>query len=107
MIKVSKFNERITILKMTKKKNEFFEWVETYEPMTTIWCSIKQQYFREYVESVGTILENTMNFSIRYEQRFELDQSMRVRFKGNDYEIVTILEGSFDRDYTTIVAKRL
>lgn len=107
MIPTQRFNERITILKMEKSKNEFFEWVETYVPLTTIWCSIKQQYFREYTETIGTILENTMNFSIRYEQRFELNQSMRIEFKGNQYEIVTILEGSYAQDFTTIVAKRV
>lgn len=107
MIPTNKFNERITFLKLEKHKNEYFEWVEEYVPLATIWCSIKQQYFREYVESIGTVLENTMNFSIRYDQRFEINQSMRIEFKGNQYEIINILEGSYARDFTTIVAKRV
>ena len=100
-------NQKITIQEKTKAKNDKFEWVTTWVDKATIWCSVKQQYFRDFKETYGTALEDTTNFVVRYEQRFQLQNDMRVVYKGVNYEIVSILEGSYDRDFTTLVCKRV
>jgi SPP1 family predicted phage head-tail adaptor len=107
LIQTQRLDRRIDILKYTKTKNEFFEWVETWEKERAVWCSVKQQYFRDYQETFGTKLENTVNFIVRYETGLYFDNSKRISYNGKTFEIINILEGSFARDFTTIVAKQV
>lgn len=106
-IATQRLDQRIDIQTKTTTKNEFFEWVTTWETKHTIWCSVKQQYFKDFKESYGTALQDTTNFIIRYEQSFQLQNDMRIVYNNVNYEIVSILEGSFQRDFTTVVCKRV
>nr|DAT36908.1 MAG TPA: head-tail joining protein [Caudoviricetes sp.] len=36
-----------------------------------------------------------------------VSKSNRIEFKGKQYRIEDILEGSFDRDFTTLVCKQM
>lgn len=106
-IKTSKLNQRITLLVKTRSRNEFFEWIETWNPDRKMWCSVKQQYFKDYQDTYGTTLANTTNFIIRYDTGQLVSKSNRIEFKGKQYRIEDILEGSFDRDFTTLVCKQV
>lgn len=106
-IKTQRLDRRISILNHTAHKNEYFEWIEDWEIERTIWCSVKQQYFKDYQETFGTVLENTTNFIVRYDTGKYIDISKRILFNNRTYEVINILEGSFDRDFTTIVAKEV
>ena len=106
-IKTSKLNQRITLLVKTRLRNEFFEWIDTWTADRKIWCSVKQQYFKDYQENYGTTLANTTNFIIRYDAGQLVSKSNRIEFKGKQYRIEDILEGSFDRDFTTLVCKQV
>ncbi len=61
-----------------------------------IWCSVKQQYFKDYQDTYGTTLANTTNFIIRYDTGQLVSKSNGIEFKGKQYRIEDILEGSFD-----------
>lgn len=100
-------NQKIIIQEKTQHKNENFEWVTEWTDKATIWCSVKQQYYKDFQQTYGTSLQDTTNFVVRYEQRFQLQNDMRVVYNGINYEIVSILEGSYDRDFTTLVCKRV
>ena len=98
---------RIQILKQEATKNEFFEVIYGWVPVKTIWCSVKQQYFKDYQQTFGTTLENTTNFIIRYDSGKYVTVGNRIMFKNRMYRIINILEGSFDRDFTTLVCKEV
>lgn len=106
-IPVQKLDKRISVLGKHEHKNEYFEWVVDYTEERKVWCSVKQQYFREYQETFGTLLENTTNFIVRYDTGKYFDITKRIVFQSKTYEIINILEGSYDRDYTTLVAKQV
>lgn len=106
-INVQRLDRRIQILKQEKSRNEFFEVVMNWTPVKTIWCSVKQQYFKDYQQTFGTTLENTTNFIIRYDAGQFVDVGNRVMFNKRMYRIINILEGSFDRDFTTLVCKEV
>lgn len=106
-IPTQRLDRKISIQDKTTRKNEYYEWVTDWETKANILCSVKEQYFKDYKESLGTVLEDTTNFIIRYEQQFQIDNSMRVVYKGVNYDIIQVLEGSFQRDFTTLVCKRV
>lgn len=106
-VATQRLDKRIDIQEKTTHKNEYYEWVTDWETKSSIWCSVKEQYFKDYKESLGTVLEDTTNFIIRYEQHFQIDNSMRVVYNGVKYDIIQVLEGSFQRDFTTLVCKRV
>lgn len=107
LIPTQRLDRRIDILKFTKTKNEYFEWIEEWSVEKQVWCSVKQQYFKDYQETFGTALENTVNFIVRYETGLYFDNTKRISYGGKTFEIINILEGSYARDYTTIVAKQI
>lgn len=106
-ITVQRLDRRIQILKQEATKNEFFEIIYGWVPIKTIWCSVKQQYFKDYQQTFGTTLENTTNFIIRYDSGKYVNVGNRIMFKNRMYRIINILEGSFDRDFTTLVCKEV
>nr|DAM14257.1 MAG TPA: Putative head tail adaptor [Caudoviricetes sp.] len=107
LIPTQRLDRKISIQHKTTHKNEYYEWVTDWETKATVWCSVKQQYFKDYKEALGTVLEDTTNFIIRYEQQIHIDNSMRVVYNGVNYDIIQVLEGSFQRDFTTLVCKRV
>lgn len=107
LIPTQRLDKRLEILTFTKTKNEYFEWVETWTTERKVWGSVKQQYFRDYQETFGTTLQNTTNFIVRYETGKYFDNSKRILLDGRTYAIEDILEGSYARDFTTIIAKEV
>lgn len=106
-ITVQRLDRRIQILKQEQTKNEFFEIINCWVPIKTIWCSVKQQYFKDYQQTFGTTLENTTNFIIRYDSGKYVNVGNRIMFNNRMYRIINILEGSFDRDFTTLVCQEV
>lgn len=105
LIPTQRLDKRISIMKKTQHKNENYEWVTSWEIDRTIWCSVKTQYFRDYEKALGTVLENTVNFIVRFDQSKPITNDLRVQYNGQNYEIIDVLEGTYIRDFTTIIAK--
>lgn len=106
-IKTARLDRRIDILKEERTKNEYFEWVTAWTKERSIWCSVKHQYFRDYQETYGTTLQNSTNFIVRYDTGKMITKQNRIMFQSKQYRIEDILEGSFDRDFTTLVCKQV
>lgn len=105
-IATQRLDRRIQLLNQENTRNEYFEVVMTWTPVKTIWCSVKQQYFKDYQQTFGTTLKNTTNFIVRYDTGKSISLDQRIRFNNVDYRIIDILEGSFDRDFTTLVCSQ-
>lgn len=107
LIKTARLDRRIKILSKVATKNEWHEQVTTWLPKKTLWASVRQQYFRDYQETYGTTLQNSVNFIIRYDAGKFVTKEDHVEFQGHQFRIEDILEGSFDRDFTTLVCVRM
>jgi SPP1 family predicted phage head-tail adaptor len=93
---------RIIILKPVKITDDNGFETETYENFKTVWASISNLYGREYFEAATLNAEKTVKFTIRYIDG--IDNSMRISFKGKQYEITFIDNIKYENRFIEIRA---
>lgn len=106
-IPFEKLDRRIEIQEKIDGKDAHFQPTVTYRKVHECWASFQDQYLRDMVATVGTTLENTVTFVIRYDQKVEVTRSHFIYFEGKRYNIIRVNKGQYNRDYTTIVAKEV
>lgn len=105
LIKTSDLRERVSFLEKKTIKDDRGQ-VKTVEvEVATVWASIKEQMFKDKVATVGTVLEGTISFIIRYKQDFDINTNMKVKWNNEEYEIVDYSKGVFGQDFTVISAR--
>ncbi|TNW83643.1 phage head closure protein [Enterococcus faecium] len=107
LIQTSDLSQRIDFIKDTRVKDEDGQLVTTPETVFSCWASVQTQRLSDVRTSVGTALEGTLTFIIRYQQKGELENDMKVKWRGKLFEIITITKGEFAKDFTTIIAKEV
>lgn len=107
LIQTSDLSQRIDFIKDTRVKDEDGQLVTTPETVFSCWASVQTQRLSDVKASVGTALEGTLTFIIRYQQKAELENDMKVKWRGKLFEIITITKGEFAKDFTTIIAKEV
>lgn len=113
VISMSKFTEtgklsqRIEFIKDKTAKDDNGQLIITPESVFSCWASVQTQRLSDVKVSVGTILEGTLTFIIRYQQKAELQNDLKVKWQGKIFEIITITKGEFAKDFTTVIAKEV
>ncbi|MDT6277985.1 phage head closure protein [Enterococcus faecium] len=107
LIQTSDLSQRIDFIKDTTVKDEDGQLVTTPETVLSCWACVQTQRLNDVKTSIGTALEGTLTFIIRYQQKVELENDMKVRWKGKTFEIITITKGEFAKDFTTVIAKEV
>ncbi|MDT2675046.1 phage head closure protein [Enterococcus dongliensis] len=107
LIQTSDLSQRIDFIKDTTVKDEDGQLVTTPETVFSCWASVQTQRLSDVKASIGTVLEGTLTFIIRYQQKAELENDMKVKWKGKTFEIITITKGEFAKDFTTVIAKEV
>lgn len=107
LIQTSDLSQRIDFIKDTIVKDEDGQLVTTPETVFSCWSCVQTQRLSDVKASIGTVLEGTLTFIIRYQQKSELTNDMKVRWKGKTFEIITITKGEFAKDFTTVIAKEV
>ncbi|EMF0487739.1 phage head closure protein [Enterococcus faecium] len=107
LIQTSDLSQRIDFIKDTTVKDEDGQLVTTPETVLSCWACVQTQRLSDVKASIGTVLEGTLTFIIRYQQKVELENDMKVRWKGKTFEIITITKGEFAKDFTTVIAKEV
>lgn len=107
LIQTSDLSQRIDFIKDTTVKDEDGQLVTTPETVFSCWASVQTQRLSDVKASIGTALEGTLTFIIRYQQKKELENDMKVKWKGKTFEIITITKGEFAKDFTTVIAKEV
>lgn len=107
LIQTGNLNQRIKFVRDTRVKDEDGQLVTTPETVFSCWASVQTQRLSDVKASVGTALEGTLTFIIRYQQKAELENDMKVKWRGKLFEIITITKGEFAKDFTTIIAKEV
>ncbi|EOT29755.1 phage head closure protein [Enterococcus durans] len=107
LIQTSDLSQRIDFIKDKTVKDEDGQLVTTPEIVFSCWSCVQTQRLSDVKASIGTVLEGTLTFIIRYQQKAELENDMKVKWKGKTFEIITITKGEFAKDFTTIIAKEV
>lgn len=105
--KTGKLTHRIQFIKEKTGKDEDGQPIKTSETVFSCWASIQTQRLSDVKASLGTVLEGTLTFIIRYQQKAELQNDLKVKWQGKTFEIITITKGEFAKDFTTIIAKEV
>lgn len=107
LIQTNDLDQRIEFVQDTTVKDEDGQLVTTPETVFSCWASVQTQRLSDVKASIGTVLEGTLTFIIRYQQKVELENDMKVKWKGKTFEIITITKGEFAKDFTTVIAKEV
>lgn len=78
--------------------NQNSDWIETDH----LWARVSNIYGREYFAAAAVQLEKMLVFTTRY--REGLDESMRIRFQGRDYDIKFVDNIKYQNRYMEIKA---
>lgn len=87
-MKAEEIKHRITLQLFTTVVNENGFEVETWVDFKTLWAAVTNLHGREYFAAAAVKAENTVKFTIRYTEG--IDESMRILFKGKQYNISSI-----------------
>jgi SPP1 family predicted phage head-tail adaptor len=87
-VEIGGLRHRITFQKHTTTINENGFEVETWEDYRTVWAAASNLHGREYYAAAAVQAENTVKFTIRY--LTGLDTTMRILFRGKQYNITAI-----------------
>lgn len=106
-VKTRDLNERITFVEVKNGKNEHGEVEAIEKDVFSCWSSVQTLMMKDMVASMGTILEGTLTFVIRYYQDHEINNAMQIRWRNQIFSIVQVTKGEFKKDFTTIIAKEV
>ncbi|HBA2288074.1 TPA: phage head closure protein, partial [Enterococcus faecium] len=87
---VNELTERVKFKKTKRVKDEDGQMVDSEETVFECWANVRSQMLKDVLASVGTILEGTLTFIIRYDQDYELTNDMKVAWKNKSYKIISI-----------------
>lgn len=87
-MKAEELKHRIILQVFTTEVNENGFEVETWVDIKALWAAVTNLHGREYFEAAAVKAENTVKFTIRYIS--EIETTMRILFKGKQYNITSI-----------------
>lgn len=102
---VGQMNDRIGFYQIKTVKDESGTPRKQEVLLFSCWAAIRTQYLKEVTATIGTKLENTLTFIIRYQQRHEVTNDMTVKHKGIKYNIVQINPDLQNKQFTTVIAR--
>ena len=99
---IGEFRHRIKILKEEVVEDDIGnQYKETVE-IASLWAKVSNLHGREYFAAAYIQLEKMLVFTTRYKEG--LDETMRIRFQGNDYDIQFIDNIKYRNEYLEIKA---
>lgn len=102
---VNEMDERISFQKKKTIQDENGDMITTLVEVGSCWCKVKKQLLKEYQASVGTVLEDTVTFIIRSFQSFEINHTMTIKYKKQDYEIVQSMPDATSKEFFIYIGK--
>lgn len=100
-VNIGALRNRITLQKNVRTQNENGFEVDGIENITTVWAKVQNLHGKEYFEAKAVQEENTVKFTIRYQEG--IDQSMQILFQGKAYEITAIDNIKYQNRYIEIL----
>lgn len=108
LAKTGDLNERIEFITKTDGHQGEWGWEEGKEEVVlSCYASVRIQYFKDRMASIGTVLENSITFIIRYKQDVKIKNHFKIRFEDELYEINRIDPDKSRKEFTTITATKV
>ncbi len=108
---VNDFNERITFLGTKvvapSAANGWQISIEDGIEVYSCWCMVKTQFLSDLTSKAGTMLESTVNFVIRSQQGYDLNNDLQVKWNGVVYDIVDMNPDTAKKQYDVIIGKKI
>lgn len=101
-MKSEELKHRITFQILETLTNENGFEIETWVDFKDLWAAVTNLHGREYFEAAAVQAENTVKFTIRYTD--EIETTMRVLFKGKQYNISSIDNIKYAKKFIEIKA---
>ena len=101
-MKIGEFKHRIKIVKPVIQINDNGFEVETYETYKTLWAKVTNLHGKEYFEAASVQQEKTVKFTVRAVKG--IDETMKIRFGSNIYDISFIDNIKYENKYMEIKA---
>ncbi|MFV9511809.1 phage head closure protein [Tepidibacillus sp. LV47] len=99
---IGDLRHRITLQKQATITDADGFTTQQWQDVATVWAAVENLYGREYWEAAAIQAEKTVKFTIRY--RPDVDQTMRIVFRGQVYEITAIDNIKYRNEYMEIKA---
>lgn len=104
---VTQLNERIKISKNDSYQSEDGDLVEGLVEVGECWAYVKTRMLRDVVTSIDNTSQDIINFVIRYDQEFEVDKTMEVTWRGNNYPIIKVNVDSGMKEFNVLVCRSI
>lgn len=87
-MKSEELKHKIVIQKYENAVNDNGFEEEAWQDFKTVWAKVENIHGKEYFEAAAVQAEKTVKFTIRFIK--DIDESMRIMFKGKQYNITSI-----------------
>lgn len=94
---------KIKIQRLSNTVNSNGFNVETWVDIRTVYAKVQNLSGREYWQASAVQAENTVKFFIKY-IRMDIDNTMRLYFKGKQYNIVHVDNATYENKIIVIKA---
>lgn len=99
---IGELKHKIEILRPVIEINENGFEVQSYETYKTLWAKITNLHGKEYFEAASVQKEKTVKFTVRAVKG--IDETMKIRFGSNIYDISFIDNIKYENKYMEIKA---
>lgn len=104
-MEIGALRHRITFQELTTSVNENGFEEQNWEGYKTVWAAVSNLHGREYYAAAAVQAENTVKFTIRYLP--DINTSMRILFRGKQYNITAIDNIKYQNRYLEIKAQEV
>ena len=98
-------NDRITLLKRESGRDAAGQPAENWPEVATIWAHVKFETGAQVLRANADI--SVVRVSIRIRARADVDQTFRVRHKGVEYDVKSVIPDSGDRAFVFLVCEAI
>lgn len=102
---IGDMRHRITLQKKVDVTDADGFTTQQWQDVATVWAAVENLHGREYWEAASVQAENTVKFTIRF--RPDVEQTMRILFKGKVYNILSIDNIKYRNEFIEIKAREL
>ncbi|MTI71086.1 MAG: head-tail adaptor protein [Firmicutes bacterium] len=99
---IGDLRHKIIFQKLFSSINQNGFEIENWQQVKSVWSSVKNLHGKEYFEAAKVQREKTVKFIIRFNS--EIDETMRIVFKGKYYNITSIDNIKYENKYIEIKA---
>ncbi len=105
-VRAGRLRDRLELMQLTQLKDEYGAVIDTKSKLGVYWCESNQL---SSSKTDGTLRQSqsVVEFTTRYNRYIgSIDPSMFISFRGDEYEILSVLNPRLLNEFLVITAKR-